>query len=64
MRMAFWEQLLLGLMAVVVLVVFWPAARAALERSRQVENPDWKSALIPVALVVLFVILLIAISRH
>jgi len=62
--MEFWQQLLLGIGAVVILIVFWPGAKAAMERSRQAENRDWKGALIPIALVVLFVILLIIITRR
>jgi len=64
MVMVLWQQLLLGIGAIIILFLFWPGVKAALERSRQAENPDWKGALIPVALVVLFVILLIAITRH
>jgi hypothetical protein len=62
--MEFWQQILLGIGAAVILFLFWPGAKAALEKSRDAENPDWKGVLIPVALVVLFVILLIAITRH
>ena len=61
--MATWEQVLLGIGAVIILFLFWPGAKAALEMSRRAENPDWKGVLIPVALVVLFVILLIMMSR-
>lgn len=61
--MATWEQILLGIGAVVILLLFWPGAKAALEMSKRAENPDWKGVLIPVALVVLFIILLIMMSR-
>jgi len=61
--MAFWEQLLLGIGAVALLFLFWPGAKAALEKSRQAENPDWKGALIPIAAVVAFIILLIIMTR-
>lgn len=61
--MAFWEQILLGIGAVVLLFLFWPGAKAALEKSRQAENPDWKGALLPIAAVVAFVILLIIMTR-
>lgn len=61
--MAVWEQVLLGIAALVILFLFWPGARAAVERSKAVENPDWKGVLIPIGLVVLFVVLLIAVSR-
>lgn len=61
--MAVWEQVLLGAAALIMLFLFWPGVKAAIARSRAVENPDWKSALIPLGLVVLFVVLLIAVSR-
>lgn len=60
--MSAWEGILLGIIAVLVVLWFRPGIRAALERSRQAEK-DWKSALIPLALVVLFVILLISLVR-
>lgn len=61
--MAIWEQVLLGIGAVIILLLFWPGAKAALERSRQAENPDWKGALVPIGAVILFVILLIMMAR-
>ncbi len=61
--MALWEQILLGMGAFLILFFFWPGAKVAMERSRQAENPDWKGALIPVGLVVIFVILLVAIAK-
>lgn len=57
--MATWEQVLLGIGAFIIIILFWPGAKAMLEKSRQAENPDWSSALIPIGAVVLFVILLI-----
>ena len=61
--MAVWEQVLLGIAALIILFMFWPGVRAAMERSRAVENPDWKGALVPLGLVVLFVIVLVMVSR-
>ena len=61
--MAIWQQVLLGIGAVVILLLFWPGAKAALEMSKRAENPDWKGALFPIGLVILFVILLIMMSR-
>jgi hypothetical protein len=57
------EAVLIG--AVAILVIFWfrPGIKAALERSRNAPK-DWKSALIPLGLVVLFVIFLITMVRH
>ncbi len=61
--MALWEQILLGMGAFLILFFFWPGAKVAMEQSRQAENPDWKGALIPVGVVVIFVILLVAIAK-
>lgn len=61
--MATWEQVLLGIAGFIILILFWPGAKAMLEKSREAENPDWKGALFPIGIVVLFVILLIMMSR-
>ncbi len=61
--MAIWEQVLLGMGAFLLLFFFWPGVKVAMERSKQAENPDWKGALIPVGLVILFVILLIMMAK-
>jgi cytochrome c oxidase assembly factor CtaG len=61
--MAMWEQVLLGIAGFILVFLFWPGAKAAMERSKAVENPDWKGALFPLGLVVLFVILLVVISK-
>ena len=61
--MAIWEQVLLGITGILVLFLFWPGVRTAMEQSRKAENPDWKGALIPIAAVVLFVIILIAVAK-
>jgi len=61
--MAVWEQVLLGITALVVLFLFWPGVKTAMQKSKEAENPDWMGALIPVGLVILFVILLIIVAR-
>ncbi len=61
--MAVWEQVLLGAAALLLVFVFWPGAKAAMERTKQAENPDWKGALIPIGAVILFVILLIVFAK-
>jgi len=61
--MPMWEMILMGMGAAALLFFFWPGAKRALEQSRQAENPDWKGALLPVAAVVIFVILLILMAR-
>lgn len=62
--MALWEQILLGITGVLLLFFLWPGAKAAMERSKEVENPDWQGALLPIAIVVLFVIALIMLARN
>ena len=57
-----WEQVLLGIAAFAILFFFWPGAKKALEQSQQAENPDWKGALLPIGVVVLFVIVLITLA--
>jgi hypothetical protein len=57
-----WEQILLGGLAILIIFLFRPGIKAALERSREAEK-DWKGALIPIGLVVVFVVLLIAMAR-
>ncbi|MEQ8289772.1 MAG: hypothetical protein RIB78_08615 [Gammaproteobacteria bacterium] len=61
--MSTWEQVLVGIAAVAILFFFWPGAKKMLEQSQQAENRDWKGALMPIGVVVLFVIVLIALAR-
>ncbi len=61
--MPMWGQILTGIMLVAMLVLLWPSAKQMLEESRQAENPDWQGALFAIGGVVLFVVLLIAMSR-
>ncbi len=58
--MELWEQLLIGVLAVGVLFYFGPGVKRAIERSKQVEERDWKGFMLPIGLVVLLVILLLA----
>ena len=59
---AWWEILLGGLAALLVILWFQPGIKAAMERSRAAKK-DWTAALIPIGLVVLFVLLLIQLVR-
>ncbi len=59
---AWWEILLGGLAALLVILWFRPGIKAAIERSRAAKK-DWPAALIPLGLVVLFVLLLIQLVR-
>lgn len=58
-----WGSLLLGALAVLVILWFRPGIQAAMEQSRRAEQKDWRSVLVPVGLVIVFVILLIAMAR-
>jgi hypothetical protein len=53
-------MVLLGAIVVLVLLWFGPGVKTLLEQSRQAENRDWQGLLIPLALVILFVLLLIS----
>jgi hypothetical protein len=61
--MAAWEQVLLGIGALLLVFFFWPGAKAAMENSRQAENPDWGGVFIPIAAVVIFIVLLVMVAR-
>ena len=55
---------MVGILAAGVLFLFWPGAKEAVRKSREAENPDWASALIPVGIVVLFIVFLIVLARN
>ena len=61
--MQVWEQILLGGAALILLFLFWPGVKIAMEKSRQAENRDWMGVLVPVGLVVLFVVFLIIVAK-
>jgi hypothetical protein len=63
MDMPLWEQLLIGAGALLLVFLFRPGIKAALEKSRAAEQKDWKGALLPIGAVVLFVVLLILLAR-
>jgi hypothetical protein len=58
-KMAGWEMLLLGAVALLVLLWVAPGIKPLMEQSRQAENRDWAGLLLPIALVILFVLFLI-----
>lgn len=62
--MELFEQVLVGILAVAVLFLFWPGAKEAMRKSREAENPDWASALIPICIVVLFIVFLVILARN
>jgi hypothetical protein len=58
-KMAGWEMLLLGAVALLVLLWVAPGIKPLMEQSRRAENRDWAGLLLPIALVILFVLFLI-----
>ena len=52
-----WEQVLLGVFALVVLLWFFPGIKPMLEKSKDAPT-DWPGLLIPIGLVVALVIFL------
>jgi len=54
-----WEQILVGGLAVLVVMWFWPGVKQAMRESQEAENPDWSSALLAIGAVAAFVALLI-----
>ncbi len=58
--MAVWEQVLLGLLVVVILVWFFPGLKHTLKNAPKATAGDWKNLLVPIGLVVLFVLLLLS----
>ncbi|MDZ7754333.1 MAG: hypothetical protein U5S82_22495 [Gammaproteobacteria bacterium] len=59
MEMGIFGQLMWGAVAILALFLFMPGLKAAMQKSREAENKDWAGALIPIALVAAFVVLLI-----
>jgi len=58
-----WEMVLIGVVVLVALLWLGPGIKNMLEESRQAEQRDWPGALIPIAVVVAFVVLLIMMAR-
>ena len=56
-----WLQILSGLTLAVLAFLIWPAVRHSMKNSPEGTTSDWMSALIPLALVGLFVAFLIAV---
>ena len=61
--MQVWEQVLLGVAALLLVFAFWPGVKVSMERSREAENRDWKGVLAPIGLVVVFIVVLIIFAR-
>ena len=61
--MQMWEQVLLGIGAVILVFIFWPGVKVAMQKSKEAENPDWQGVLLPIGVVILFIILLVVFAR-
>jgi cytochrome b561 len=61
--MGTWEAIALTGLGILVVMLFRPGLRAAMEKSRQAQNQDWQSLLAPILLVILFVMLLITLAK-
>ncbi len=59
MELSLWENLLLGVMVVGIILWMRPGIKASMQQSRDAK-PDWMGALIPIGFVVMFVVFLIA----
>ncbi len=57
--MEFWQQLLLGGLALGVLWMFLPGVKRAVSQAPRGSASDWAGLLVPIAAVVAFVVLLI-----
>jgi len=58
--MAFWQQILLGGLALAALWMFYPAVRRSIKESPESTASDWAGVLLPIAAVVSFVLFLMA----
>jgi hypothetical protein len=61
--MELWEQILLGAGALLLLLFFGPGANRALKNAPKGSNSDWIGVAKPIAVVILFVIILIVLVR-
>ena len=59
--MATWEKILLGVLALVVILWFFPGVKTMMQQSREAPK-DWPAVIIPIVAVVAFVIFLIAVA--
>lgn len=57
--MDMWMKVISALFLGMMLIVLWPRAKQMIKESPKGTSEDWKGALIPLALVALFIILLV-----
>ncbi len=55
-----WMKIISAIALVLMLIYLVPRAKMMMQASAEVENKDWKGALIPILFVVLFVVFLIS----
>jgi len=55
-----WMKIISAIALVLMLIYLIPKAKMMMQASAEVENKDWKGALIPILFVVLFVVFLIS----
>lgn len=58
--MDMWMKVLYAVLLGMIVIFLWPRAKQMIENSPKATGSDWKSVLIPLAGVVLFVMLLIS----
>lgn len=61
--MGTFEQVMVGVVALLAVAWMWPGVRAAVARSKNSQQRDWKAVLFPIGAIILFVIILILIAR-
>jgi TRAP-type C4-dicarboxylate transport system permease small subunit len=59
MELSLWENLLMGVMVVGVILWMRPGIKASMQQTREAKS-DWMSVLIPIGFVVIFIVFLIA----
>lgn len=59
MEFSLWENLLLGVMVVGIILWMRPGIKASMQQTREAKS-DWMGVLVPIGFVVMFVVFLIA----
>lgn len=59
MELSLWENLLLGVMVVGIILWMRPGIKTSMQQTRDAKS-DWMGALVPIGFVVMFVVFLIA----
>ncbi len=62
--MSIWLKILAAVVLGYMVFRLWPAANHMLKHGPKGSSDDWRAALFPLAMVVVFVILLILLVRH